>query len=86
MNKVIDIQKTKKYQTEKTVRNIFAGFFVVSLLVSIGYWLYTLYEIYETNFNSLQNAGNVWHYMKRNIVAFEAAILSFFLFVAALKI
>lgn len=81
-----DLSKEKGKKIERDIRIIFASFFAICLLVSVGYLLYTVYEIYETDISSLDSVGEVWHYMGRNVVAFEAAILSFLLFVVSLKI
>lgn len=81
-----DLSKERGKKIERDIRIIFASFFAICLMVSVGYLCYTIYEIYETDLNSLENVGEVWHYMGRNVVAFEAAILSFFLFVVSLKI
>ena len=81
-----DHSKDKGKKIERNIRIIFASFFAICLMVSIGYLMYTIYEIYITNLSSLDNVMEVWHYMGRNVVAFEASILSFLLFVVALKI
>ncbi len=81
-----DLSKEKGKKIERDIRIIFASLFAICLMVSVGYLLYTIYEIYETDINSFETAGEVWHYMGRNVAAFEASILSFLLFVVSLKI
>jgi hypothetical protein len=81
-----DLSKDKGKKIERDIRIIFASIFAICLMISIGYLIYTIYEIYETDLSSLENVMEVWHYMGRNVVAFEASILSFLLFVVALKI
>lgn len=81
-----DLSKEKNKKTERYIRLGVASVFFICLLISIGYLLYTIYEIYYIDLASLKTAMEIWHYMGRNVAAFEAAIMSFFLFVAALKI
>ena len=82
----VDIRKEKGKKIERDVRIIMASIFAICLMVSVGYLLYTIYDIYYTDLRTLEGVEEVWHYMGRNVVAFEACILSFFLFIAALKI
>lgn len=86
LNDTTDMSKEKGKRIERKIRIILASIFAICLMISVGYLLYTIYEIYETDIKNLESVGEVWHYMGRNVAAFEAAILSFFLFVVVLKI
>lgn len=86
MKTVIDKSKPDGKTVERRVRAIMATVFMICFLISLGYWGYSIYEIYDTDIISFDTAGQVWHYAGRQFVAFEAAILSFMLFYASLKI
>lgn len=83
---ISDPSKEKSKKLERNIRFIFVVLFALCFMVSVGYLLYTIYEIYYTDLSSLGDVLEVWDYMGDNIVAFEASILSFMLFVMALKI
>ena len=86
MKTAIDKSKPDLHVIEKRARIILATIFMICFLISFGYWVYSIYEIYETDIINLETAGAVWHYTGHQFIAFEAAILAFFLFIAALKI
>lgn len=60
-------------------------FFLVSFLISIGYWFYKVYYVYETNL-SLKSVEEIGKVGIHSFVAFQAAILSFALLYASAKI
>lgn len=71
-------------------------FFLIAFLISIGYWFYEIYTIYDTDipdikfgsgFNeSVNKLTQIFHEATHSQVAFEAAILSFLLMVAAYRL
>lgn len=79
----------------KYTRYSFMFLFLVSLLMSIGYWMYELYNVYEDPLVcindpisecTIDDLSNIYHQSVHEYVAFQAAILSFLLFVAAYKL
>ena len=60
-------------------------FFLVAFLISIGYWFYKVYYVYETNL-SLKSVEEIGKVGIHSFVAFQAAILSFSLLYASAKI
>jgi len=81
-----NLLKERAKRIENNIRSLFIFIFAVSLMVSVGYLLYTFYEIYHVNLKSLNSIMEVWYYMGKNAVAFEACIVSFLLLIAAIKI
>lgn len=86
MKIAIDKTKTEPRKIEKSIRFIMATIFMICFLISLGYWAYAIYEVYETDIINIETIGEVWHYVGHQFVGFEAAILSFMLFYASLKI
>jgi|TARA_R110001632_G_scaffold68930_4_gene161638 hypothetical protein len=92
------INRVNKNIDKKTISYIRYGFmalFLIFFLISIGYWMYELYQVYEDPvlcINSVDIAcdindlSNIYHSSVHELVAFQAAILSFLLFVAAYKL
>lgn len=78
--------KFSSRKLESNIRIVISVILLIGFLISLGYWCYEIYNIYTTDIINIQNIGEVWHYISRQFVAFEAAILSFLLFIAALKI
>jgi len=86
MKTVEDVSsKINVKSVEGKVRTIFAVIFMLFFLVSLGYFLYNIYQIYETPVR-LKTIPEIAHDAVHQFVGFQAAILSFLLFVAALKI
>ncbi len=86
MQTLIDKSKGDTKVTERRVRVILATIFMLAFLVSLGYFIYQTWLVYSTPADSLTNIGDIAHYIGHNLASFEAAILSFLLFVASLKI
>lgn len=86
MKTVKDTSSRIDFKTsEGKARTIIAGFFMICFLVSLGYFLYNIYQIYETPLR-VRTVVEIAHDAVHQFVAFQAAILAFLLFVAALKI
>lgn len=83
-------QKAFKY-----TRYFFIFLFLVFFLISVGYWMYELYQVYEDpvicvsdpiSTCTIDDLSNIYHQSVHEYVAFQAAILSFLLFIAAYKL
>lgn len=83
-------QKAIKY-----TRYFFMFLFLIFFLISVGYWMYELYQVYEDpvfcvndliSKCTVDDLSNIYHRSVHELVAFQAAILSFLLFVAAYKL
>ena len=71
-------------------------FFILAFIAAICYWFYEIYTIYDTNIPDIDDwtdakqATNaltaIYHETVHSQVAFEAAILSFLLAVAAYRL
>lgn len=71
-------------------------FFLLAFLTSIGYWFYEIYSVYSIDipdvddFASAEEATHnlieIFHESTHSQVAFEAAIISFLLLVAAYRL
>lgn len=87
--------ETRNEKILRYTRYAFMGIFLVALLMSIGYWMYEVYNLYEDPRPCVQNdlancliddLTNIFHDSTHGVVAFQAAILSFLLFVAAYRL
>ena len=86
MKTVNDISSKIDFKSaEGKARTIIAVIFMICFLISLGYFLYNVYEIYITPIE-LKTIPEISRDAVHQFVGFQAAILSFLLFVAALKI
>jgi hypothetical protein len=84
MKTLRDTSHPDLHAVERKARTIIAGIFILTFMASLGYWGYTVYDIYDKNFRTM-SSGEVWYYMGRNLVAFQAALLSIALIYVVLK-
>ena len=94
---IYKLPSKRKITIEDKIENIFTiefkviaqrflvVFFLVAFLVSIGYWFYEVYYVYESNL-SLKTVVEIGKVGIHSFVAFQAAILSFALLYASAKI
>ena len=80
-----DIDHIFSKETRRVSKHFLVIFFTICFLVSVGYWFYEVYYVYETDL-SLRTVTDIGKAGIHSFVAFQASLLSFVLIYACDKI
>ena len=73
------------FKIETGVLDGLAGLFILIFIGVTAYWVYEVYELYETPI-AVDNTDLIAHNTAHAMAAFQAAVLSFFMALLALRL